>query len=113
MENNNRELDNRTNNVQGSLSYLSIFFAPVLFPLIVWIVGEKPASTHSRNALFNHILSWLFIVVSLICFAMAPAFYDSNTTLMVLLFILATILIIGSGILFIINIVRGVQLLIN
>ncbi len=60
MENNNRELDNRTNNVLGSLSYLSIFFAPVLFPLIVWIVGEKPASTHSRNALIK---SYFIVVI--------------------------------------------------
>ena len=57
MENFDKSYHDKTGDVLGALSYLSVFFAPVLFPLIVWIVGQPPVSTYSRNALFNHILS--------------------------------------------------------
>lgn len=30
----------KANNVLGALSYLSVFFAPVLFPLVVWIIAK-------------------------------------------------------------------------
>ena len=32
----------RENDILGGISYLSVFFAPVLFPLIVWIVAQPP-----------------------------------------------------------------------
>ncbi|MCC8989815.1 MAG: hypothetical protein LM516_03425 [Staphylococcus sp.] len=83
MEDNQKVVNDRTNNVLGALSYLSIFFSPVLFPIIVWIVAEP------------------------------PAVYNQSTVLMVILFILGIAFILGSGALFIINIVRGIQLLID
>ena len=30
----------RESDILGGISYLSVFFAPVLFPLIVWIVAQ-------------------------------------------------------------------------
>ena len=54
--------------ILGGISYLSVFFAPVLFPLIVWIVAQPPASTHARNALFNHIMSWVMVVLGLVTY---------------------------------------------
>lgn len=113
MEDNQKVVNDRTNNVLGALSYLSIFFAPVLFPIIVWIVAEPPASTYSKKALLNHVMSWVCMVLAIICFAMAPAVYNQSTVLMVILFILDIAFILGSGALFIINIVRGIQLLID
>ena len=49
MENFDKSYHDKTDDMLGALSYLSVF-APVLFPLIVWIVGQPPASTYSRNA---------------------------------------------------------------
>lgn len=113
MEDNQKIVNDRTSNVLGSLSYLSIFFAPVLFPIIVWIVADAPASTYSKKALLNHVMSWVCMVLAIICFVMAPAVYKQSTVLMVILFILGIAFIVGSGVLFIINIVRGIQLLID
>ncbi|MGZ9613325.1 hypothetical protein [Staphylococcus epidermidis] len=56
MENFDKSYHDKTDDMLGALSYLSVFFAPVLFPLIVWIVGQPPASTYSRNALFKYAL---------------------------------------------------------
>ena len=40
MENFDKSYHDKTGDVLGALSYLSVFFAPVLFPLIVWIVDN-------------------------------------------------------------------------
>lgn len=49
MEDNQKIVNDRTSNILGSLSYLSIFFAPLLFPIIVWIVADAPASTYLKK----------------------------------------------------------------
>ena len=67
----------RESDILGGISYLSVFFAPVLFPLIVWIVAQPPASTHARNALFNHIMSWVMVVLGLVTLSISPAFVNS------------------------------------
>ena len=84
MENFDKSYHDKTGDVLGALSYLSVFFAPVLFPLIVWIVGQPPASTYSRNALFNHILSWVCLVLGLISFAAGLSLIDSTNGVAVL-----------------------------
>ena len=58
MENFDKSYHDKTDDMLGALSYLSVFFAPVLFPLIVWIVGQPPASTYSRNALYHLLLDY-------------------------------------------------------
>lgn len=113
MENFDKSYHDKTGDVLGALSYLSVFFAPVLFPLIVWIVGQPPASTYSRNALFNHILSWVCLVLGLISFAAGLSLIDSTNGVSVLVIgvIIGGILLIASLVLFIINIVKGIKLL--
>ena len=51
MENFDKSYHDKTGDVLGALSYLSVFFAPVLFPLIVWIVGQPPASDRKSTRL--------------------------------------------------------------
>lgn len=68
----------RESDILGGISYLSVFFAPVLFPLIVWIVAQPPASIHARNALFNHIMSWVMVVLGLVTLSISPAFVNSE-----------------------------------
>ena len=55
----------RNENIASSISYLSVFFAPILLPIVMWIIADKPVSTHACKALFNHILTW-------VCFTLAP-----------------------------------------
>ncbi|UDI77278.1 hypothetical protein HYI43_01440 [Staphylococcus taiwanensis] len=106
----------RNENIASSISYLSVFFAPVLLPIVMWIIADKPVSTHARNALFNHIFTW-------VCFALAPlalmlsAGVMGNASTNVESWIVfgswtvAVILAVTGVYLFILNIVRGIKLL--
>ena len=54
MENTNSKMHKNDNSyVLSALSYLSIFFAPIILPLLVWILAEEPTSEHGKKALGN------------------------------------------------------------
>lgn len=55
------------------ISYISIFFAPVLLPLIVWIVGNEFVSKHARRAFMSQVFPWLFFLG-----AMVPLWIDGG-----------------------------------
>lgn len=60
----------RENHLLGSLSHLSLFFAPFLLPLLVWLFTEKGTFNHNeaKLALKIHILPviiTLFFFISL------------------------------------------------
>ncbi|MFT8411978.1 MAG: DUF4870 domain-containing protein [Schleiferilactobacillus perolens] len=52
------------------LSYLSILFAPILFPLIVWIISAPGSMTryHAKRALFLHLVPILMLFFGIIMF---------------------------------------------
>ncbi|MCI2773964.1 hypothetical protein [Staphylococcus petrasii] len=113
MTNYEDRYDERSGNILGALSYLSVFFAPVLFPLIVWIFASPPGSTHSRNALFNHIWTWVLIALGFVALIFVPALMGSQHGMGWFVgLVLAVIFFIWAGILFILNIFRGIKLLI-
>lgn len=43
------------NKLLSAFSYWSIFFAPLLFPIIVWIFGDSETKAHAKK-LYGHIL---------------------------------------------------------
>ncbi|WP_279525872.1 DUF4870 domain-containing protein [Staphylococcus gallinarum] len=47
----------------AALSYFSVFFAPILFPIIVWILANKPVSTHAKKSLAYHILPYILMFI--------------------------------------------------
>lgn len=114
MENFDERYNEKANNILGALSYLSVFFAPVLFPLIVWIVAKRPASTYSRNALFNHIFTWVFTAIGFFSIMVVPTFFDdAHAGLGITIgLIAAAIFFIWAIVLFLTNIVKGIKLLI-
>ena len=48
--------DTQGGRVLSSISYFSIFFAPIILPIIIWIFADKPASAHAAKSLFYHII---------------------------------------------------------
>ena len=66
----------KANNVLGALSYLSVFCTCVI-PTRCMDYSETPGSTHSRNALFNHIFTWVFVAIGLLSLMIIPALFDS------------------------------------
>ncbi|MGY0693900.1 DUF4870 domain-containing protein [Virgibacillus sp. FSP13] len=100
-----------SNKVLASLNYFSIFFAPLLFPLIVYFVVEEPVKYHAKRALISHIIPFIVILLAII---LGIIFGLSNS------FGLATgSIVIGyllAGILYIVyliwNIVQGIKIFI-
>lgn len=55
-----------SNKLVSGLCYLSILFAPILFPLIVWIVStEEEVTSNAKKALWLHVLPFLLTIVGL------------------------------------------------
>ncbi|MDW0110851.1 DUF4870 domain-containing protein [Sporosarcina aquimarina] len=54
----------------SSLSYFSVFFAPLLLPFIVWLVADnQKVKYHSKRALISHLIPTILLVAaSLISF---------------------------------------------
>ena len=67
---------NKNQNILSSLSYFSVFFAPIIFPIFVWIFAEKPTSTHGRKALFNHIWVYIFLFFANLGFIFSREVFD-------------------------------------
>ena len=50
-------------NLLSSLCYFSIFFAPFLFPVIVWIaVRDSYVQSHAKRALLSHFFPVLAVI---------------------------------------------------
>ena len=77
--NNTSKIDNSY--VLSALSYLSIFFAPIVLPLFTWILADEPTSIHGKKALTNHIFAW-------ICFLLAEVLLSFRKRFMINLLII-------------------------
>lgn len=82
----------------------------------MWIIADKPVSTHACKALFNHILTW-------VCFTLAPlalmlsasvmgnASTNTESRIVFGSWTIAVVLVVVGVYLFIKNIIRGIKLL--
>lgn len=99
-----------TNKILSALSYFSIFFAGVLFPLIVYFIStDKVVKSHAKKALFSHLIP--LIPVPFIIFSAIFGFAQFETGVPVIFITSMIVLIILSLIVLIWNIVKGIQVL--
>ncbi|WP_405153763.1 DUF4870 domain-containing protein [Paenibacillus sp. FSL K6-0108] len=88
----------------SALSYFSIFFAPFLFPIIIWIVAkDNYIEGHAKRALFSHIFPFLAAIPLLYFFVTAHSL-GSAVGFVILFFIIYALS-------FVYNIVKGIQVL--
>lgn len=68
----------------SSLSYFSVFFAPLLLPFIVWLVADnQDVKHHSKRALISHLIpTVLLVAASLISFFQFFSFRQTSTDLL-------------------------------
>ncbi|MFD1066557.1 DUF4870 domain-containing protein [Oceanobacillus locisalsi] len=52
------------NKLLSSLCYFSIFFAPFLFPILVWILGDEETKAHAKKALWTHLIPILATILA-------------------------------------------------
>lgn len=102
------------NNLINGLSYISILFAPILFPLIVWLISPIPdVKQHAKSALWLHILPTILTVGAIFILITTGLLTNSQATLGTLTIILFfTIIIIDFG-LVIWNIFKGIKLFLS
>ncbi|WP_347548802.1 DUF4870 domain-containing protein [Pseudalkalibacillus hwajinpoensis] len=90
--------------VMSSLCYFSVFFAPFLFPIIVFLVmRDEEVSYHAKRAILSH----LFPFVSLILAFITLFVLDVGTVIILGIFVFGLL----NVIVFIWNIVKGIQVL--
>ncbi|MEE6453076.1 DUF4870 domain-containing protein [Gottfriedia acidiceleris] len=99
-----------TNKILSSLCYFSVFFAPFLFPIIVYFIAkDQQLKSHSKRAFFSHILPFLTIIIlAIISLFTFNTIGDGAGFALIGGFILALIV---NLIVFIWNIVQGIKVL--
>ncbi|RIP34762.1 hypothetical protein BUZ14_06185 [Staphylococcus gallinarum] len=114
--NNNQYKSNiQGNRVLASISYFSLFFAPILVPIIIWILADKPASQHASKSLIYHIVTYLGPIVALLTgsFGVSLTQNTSNNWITIIVIVIACLLAFVTLWYTIKNVYRGVSVLIS
>ena len=108
--------NNLTDRIVNTLSYLSILFLPVIFPLIVWIIAkssDRPTiAKNARYAFWSQLLPLLYVIGATLffsVFSLNPANFHGGA----LFGILLTFALLLALLLFIYNIAMAVKMLIG
>lgn len=100
----------------NALSYFSIFFLPVIFPLIVWIIArasDDPSVTvNARKAFWSQLFPLLYAIFAILVISV-NALYNYTVHAGALLGILLTFALLIAILLFIYNIAMGVKMLLG
>ncbi len=114
MNEQNFHNDTQGGRVLAAISYFSIFFAPIIVPIIIWILADKPAATHAAKSLLYHIITYIGPIALVIGVASGSMMFDQqNTAIAIVTLIIAIILIIITIWYTIKNVYRGVKVLIS
>lgn len=101
------------NKILSSLCYLSIFFAPFLFPFIVWLLSGDQSSTrrHALRAMKLHFIPFIFIVIGGIVLLTTGIFSNHEETIGWTALLLFLVFGLASLALMIYNLFYGIKLL--
>lgn len=106
-----------TSRILSCLSYLSILFLPVLFPLIVWIVDRQDhyVNHHAKMAFWSQLFPAIYVSVCLLAFFIlgASGMYHARAVGGWMLGIFLSLALLISIILYIYNIAMGISVLIK
>lgn len=108
--------NNVTTRIVNALSYLSILFLPVIFPLIVWVVArasDDPTITkNARKAFWSQIFPLFYIIFAILVMSVA-ALNNATIHAGAIGGILLTFALLIALLLFIYNIAMGVKMLLG
>lgn len=100
-------MSNTSDKILASLCYFSVFFAPILLPIIVWIVAKPPVSKHAKRSLMYHILPWVLFVLGTLLIGLIQ-----GASALYLILILTTVIFLGAIFFVIYNLYCGVKVLV-
>ncbi len=99
----------------NGLSYISILFAPILFPLIVWFFcrDNQNISYHAKSALLLHILPGILLFVALLSGGTLGILSNSEYIAAVVCVVLLATSIVADIALTIYGLVKGIKLIVE
>jgi hypothetical protein len=102
-----------TNRLLSALSYFSILFAGIIFPIIVYFIAEEKAvKAHAKKALLSHIVPFIPIPVVGTIIILGMINSDGTSTIYPILFFCGVgLTILLSFIVLIWNLIKGVKVL--
>lgn len=107
--------NNITTRIVNALSYLSILFLPVIFPLIVWIIArasDDPSITaNARKAFWSQLFPLLYAIFAIL--ALSISSLSATIHAGALFGILLTFALLIALLLFIYNIAMAVKVLLG
>ncbi|GIP61455.1 membrane protein [Virgibacillus pantothenticus] len=101
----------KPNNILSSLCYFSVFFAPFLFPIIVYFLADTNVKQHAKRALGMHLVPFITIVGLIIAFVTAGVSNMNETISGGLILITGILAVIINIYYFILNLISGVKVL--
>lgn len=106
---------NTTQKLLAALSYISYFFLPIIFPLVVWIVGADRAfiKSHAKRAFWSQLIPVIFILVLLLAIGITGSFNPSSISWGWMTIALVAIVGIVTLISLIYNLVNAVRVLVD
>src|SRR5699024_10055926 len=96
----------KAENILSSLCYFSVFFSPFLFPIIIYILALNETIYHAGRSLWTYLVHYLAI---LFCFVILALNFDNQMVILIKVIICAVI----SVYYFILNLIRGISVLIG
>jgi hypothetical protein len=103
-----------TDKVLAALSYFSILFAGIIFPIVVYFVTTNDkVKSHAKKALISHLIPFIPILVFGLIFIIGILIDTGQWMFSAFLFIGVGLSIILSLVVLIWNIIKGVKVLQN
>ncbi|AFR99905.1 DUF4870 domain-containing protein [Lentilactobacillus buchneri] len=104
-----------TNRIVNALSYLSIVFAPFIFPLIVWIVSDNNPDMHStaRHALILHLIPLVLTILTILVVGISGVISEKAAFAGFLFLALIALVILVDLAMFIYNLYLGIKILVQ
>lgn len=94
------------NKILSSLCYFSVFFAPFLFPIIVYFFSDiSEVKHHAKRSFFSHLVPTITVIIAVI-FAVILDPFSVRISLVILTIIVNFIVMIW-------NVVQGVKILVH
>src|SRR5699024_315459 len=97
------------NKILSSLCYFSIFFAPFLFPIIVYFVTEEDVKVHAKRALWSHLIPLLILFLGVFGFGIMGL--NGWSQFVIAIIIVCIVFGILSLYYFFLNIIQGIKVL--
>lgn len=104
-----------TQKLLAALSYISYFFLPIIFPLVVWIVGaDRPfIKKHAKQAFWSQLIPVICILVFLLVVGLTGSFDLATISWSWMTVVLIAIVGIVTLISLIYNLVNAVRVLVD